>query len=166
MAMWKNEAVAYILLPTADEIKSQTGSIFTVHLENGQENNSVQEKEKGKVSHIVSYMFSCKVTVMTERKDTRFCSYICSDVIEFCDKGMFDDINCNFRGDNHKNVREQHPQVIWEGEKKVNYFSQNFWKDQIILQYLYMYVSPCFGRVLFFSMLICYTISQIIEVIF
>lgn len=118
MAMWKNEAVAYILLPTADEIKSQTGSIFTVHLENGQENNSVQEKEKGKVSHIVSYMFSCKVTVMTERKDSRFCSYICSDVIEFCDKGMFDDINCNFRGDNHKNVREQHPQVIWEGKKK------------------------------------------------
>lgn len=56
---------------------------------------------------------------MTERKNSRFRSYICSDVIEFCDKGMFGDINYNFRGDNQKNVREQHPQVIWEGEKKL-----------------------------------------------
>lgn len=54
----KKEGVAYILLSTADKIKGQTGSVFTVHLENGGENDRVQEMETAKAARVISYMFS------------------------------------------------------------------------------------------------------------
>lgn len=42
----------------------------------------------------------------------RFGPYICSDVVELGDESVFNDVNSNFRGDDHKDIREQHPQVV------------------------------------------------------
>lgn len=42
----------------------------------------------------------------------RFSSYICSDVVELSDECMLNDVNSNFRGEDHKDIREQHPQVV------------------------------------------------------
>lgn len=38
--------------------------------------------------------------------------YICRDVVEFRDEGMFDNIHSNFRDDNHDNIRKQPPHVV------------------------------------------------------
>lgn len=38
--------------------------------------------------------------------------YICRDVVEFGDEGMFDNIHSNFRDDNHDNIRKQPPHVV------------------------------------------------------
>lgn len=47
-----------------------------------------------------------------EIMNIRFVPYICSDVVEFGDESMFNDVNSNFRGDDHEDIREQHPQVV------------------------------------------------------
>lgn len=44
--------------------------------------------------------------------------YFCSDVVEFGDEGVLDDVHGDFGGDDHEDVGEQHPQVVW-GKKKV-----------------------------------------------
>lgn len=43
----------------------------------------------------------------------RFGPYICSDVVEFGDESMFNDVNGNLRQDDHQDIGEQHPQVVW-----------------------------------------------------
>lgn len=51
-------------------------------------------------------------------------SYICRNVIEFGDEGMFNDVNSNFRDDDHNDIGDQRPHVVW-GKKitlDVNYF--------------------------------------------
>lgn len=60
--------------------------------------------------------------------NVRFAPYICSDVIEFGDESMLNDVNSNFRGDDHKDIREQHPQVVWgeEWHKKLNVICKYF----------------------------------------
>lgn len=50
------------------------------------------------------------MVVADELMDTG--SYICSDVIELGDEGMFDDVNSNFWGDDHEDIREQHPKMV------------------------------------------------------
>lgn len=42
-------------------------------------------------------------------------AYVCRDVIEFGDESVFNDVNSNFRDDDHKDIRQQHPQVVWGG---------------------------------------------------
>lgn len=42
----------------------------------------------------------------------RFSSYICSDVVELGDESMFNNVNSNFRGEDHKDIREQNPKVV------------------------------------------------------
>jgi len=46
-----------------------------------------------------------KAVVGDQLRSSRFETYICRDVIEFCDEGMFNDVNCNFRCDDHEDVR-------------------------------------------------------------
>ena len=51
-------------------------------------------------------------------------SYICSDVIELGDESMFNDVNSNFWGDDHEDIGEQHPKMVWREKKKqdiINY---------------------------------------------
>ncbi len=43
----------------------------------------------------------------------RFVPYFCCDVVEFGDESMFNDVNGNFRGDDHEDIRDQHPQVVY-----------------------------------------------------
>lgn len=69
----------------------------------------------------------------------RYVPYVCSDVVEFGDESMFNDVNGNFRGDDHKNIREQNPQVVW-GEK---------WK--YFLQFMHMLNNPSLDSVYILS---------------
>lgn len=43
--------------------------------------------------------------------------YICRNVIEFGDEGMFNNIHCDFRDDDHDNIRKQPPNVVCSEKK-------------------------------------------------
>ncbi len=46
-----------------------------------------------------------------------FVPYVRCDVVKFGDECMFDDVNGNFRGDDHENIRDQNPQVVCREKK-------------------------------------------------
>lgn len=50
-------------------------------------------------------------------------AYICRDVIEFGDESMFNDINSNLRDDDHEDIRQQHPQVVWGRKAQIRLFT-------------------------------------------
>lgn len=56
------------------------------------------------------------------KKEIQLSPYFCSDVVEFGDEGVLDDVHGDFGGDDHEDVGEQHPQVVW-GKKKVTWGS-------------------------------------------
>lgn len=40
------------------------------------------------------------------------CAHLGSDVVEFGDKSVFYDVNDNFRGNDHEDIREHDPEVV------------------------------------------------------
>lgn len=107
--MWKS---SYILLSTAEKIKGQTGSVFTVHLRKARKvhyyGNNRSDSSWCSMIHMLS------VELLWEKHCLD--SYICSDVVEFGDECMFDDVHSNLRDDHHEDIMEHYPQMIW-GEK-------------------------------------------------
>lgn len=57
-----------------------------------------------------------------EIMNIRFGPYICRDVVEFGDESMFNDVNSNFRDDDHKDIRQQHPHVVWGKMAQITYY--------------------------------------------
>lgn len=53
-------------------------------------------------------------------------AYICRDVVEFGDEGMFNNVHSDFRDDDHDNIRKQPPHVVCIKKKKTNRLKSSF----------------------------------------